>query len=79
MWKKQNISTKIDNWDTVAKIEKIYPDGTITVKYKYRKGNAVTNFQNGKRRITFKLNSETGCPEMNNISEMQIDTAASQK
>lgn len=70
LWTKERISTQLDNWDTVAKIEEISTDGIITVKYKYRKGNAVTNFQNGKRRITFKINMETGAPEMIKISEM---------
>jgi hypothetical protein len=69
LWKKERISTQLNNWNTVAKIEKVSPDGTVVVKYKFRKGNARTNFQNGKRYITFKINSETGVPVMLQVSK----------
>ena len=69
LWKKQNIASQLDNWDTVAKIDKIDKSGNVTVIYTYAKVNGMVFFKTGKRQITFKINSQTGKPEMIEVSE----------
>ena len=70
LWKKQNIASQLDNWDTVSKIEKIDKQGNVTVSYTYAKKNGMFFFKTGKRQITFKINLQTGEPEMTEVSEI---------
>lgn len=70
LWKEQNIDSQLDNWDTVSKIDKIDQDGNITVQYTFAKKNRIFSFITGERQITYKINLQTGRPEMTEISEM---------
>jgi hypothetical protein len=70
LWNEQNIDSQLDNWDTVSKIDNIDQDGTITVNYTYAKKNRIFSFITGKRQITYKINLETGRPEMTRVTEI---------
>lgn len=72
LWKEQNIDSRTDNWDSISKIENLNSDGTFSVIYQYRKGKETFSIfsKNEKKRITFKINNETGIPEMIKISNI---------
>jgi hypothetical protein len=70
LWKEQNIDSQIDNWDTVSKIDKIEANGNIIVNYTYAKKNRIFTFITGERQITYRINSQTGIPEIKSVTEL---------
>ncbi|MEI6091274.1 MAG: hypothetical protein WCR42_12540 [bacterium] len=66
MWRAKKINSTAHNWDSYSKIEKISSDGIIILKYHFVKGNYKFPypFPYGKRYIKYKIDSETGTPEM---------------
>ncbi|MFZ4798953.1 MAG: hypothetical protein ACOYMA_15740 [Bacteroidia bacterium] len=70
LWREQNIDSELENWDTVSKIDKIDQDGNITVNYTYAKKNRIFSFITGERQISYKINLQTGRPEMTGVAEI---------
>ncbi|MFT5964530.1 MAG: hypothetical protein ACI9L6_001273 [Flavobacterium sp.] len=70
LWREQNIDSQLENWDTVSKIDKIDQDGNITVYYTYAKKNRIFSFITGERQITYRINLQTGRPEMTRVAEI---------
>lgn len=70
LWKEQNIASQLGNWDTVSKIDKIDANGNITVNYTYAKKNRIFSFITGERQITYRINLQTGRPEMTGVREI---------
>jgi hypothetical protein len=70
LWRNKNIDSELHNWDTVSKIDKIDQDGNIIVLYTYAKKNRIFSFIRGKRQITYKINLQTGRPEMTDVTEI---------
>jgi len=69
LWMKQHIESAFAG-DTFAKVENIDGNGNITVLYVYAKKNRIFSFSRGKRKITYKINLETGVPEMKVVSKV---------
>ncbi|CAN5386118.1 hypothetical protein BH10BAC6_BH10BAC6_03280 [soil metagenome] len=70
LWKEQNIDSKLGNWDTVSKVDNIDAKGTVTVLYTYAKRNRIFSFMTGERQIIYRLNMQTGRPEMISVTAM---------
>ena len=70
LWKEQKIDSQLDNWDTVSKIKEIDKNGNIVVIYTYAKKKRIFSFFTGKRQITYKIDLQTGRPELTEISEI---------
>jgi len=68
LWIEQSIESELNNWDTVSKVKNIDKNGNITILYVYAKKNRIFSFVRGKRKITYKINMETGVPKMTAIS-----------
>jgi len=69
MWKIKKINSTPYNYDSYSKIEKINSDGIIIVMYHFRKVDNKFPIENGKRYIKYKIDIETGKPEMVKIYE----------
>jgi hypothetical protein len=70
IWKKQKINSQLDNWDTVSKIKKIDENGNITVLYTFAKKNRIFSFITSKRQINYRINLQTGRPELTEILDI---------
>jgi hypothetical protein len=70
LWRNKNIDSELHSGDTVSKINKIDKDGNIIVLYIYAKKNRIFSFIRGKRQITYKINLQTGRPEMTDVREI---------
>lgn len=69
LWKAQQIKTRTDNWDAVAKVSEIKPNGDITVVYTFVREKFIPFFKTGKREIIFNMDKETGKLEMTKIKD----------
>jgi hypothetical protein len=47
-----------------------FQHGNIIVLYIYAKKNRIFSFIRGKRQITYKINLQTGRPEMTDVREI---------
>ena len=70
IWKSKNIKSKLNNWDTVAKIVDVNTEGVFEVLYVYRKEDKTLFDKNGEREIIYKINAKKGMPEMIKIQEI---------
>lgn len=70
LWKNQNIDSEIGNWKTTSKITKIDKFGVITVHYRYAKKNRTLLSSQGECLISYRIDSETGRPEMTRVSPL---------
>jgi len=70
IWKSKNIKSKLNNWDTVAKIVDVNTAGIFKVLYIYRKEDNTLFDQNGEREIIYKINIKNGIPEIIKIQEI---------
>lgn len=69
LWKAQNIKTRTDNWDAVAKVETIDKNGQIIIKYTFVRERFIPFFKTGKRKIICNVNNETGKLDLIRIKE----------
>jgi hypothetical protein len=70
LWKKQNIESRTDNWDSVAKVKKIDSNGEVTVIYTYVRKKWIPFFKTGKRKVIYKIDFKTGRLEISKILEL---------
>jgi len=70
LWKNQNIGSSMDNWDSVAKIEKIDSVGQISVIYTYARKRRFPFFKTNKRKLIYNIDKETGRLKLTNIIEV---------
>ena len=69
LWKEQRIESQLDNWDTVSKIDRIDKNGNVIVFYTYAEKNRIFSFSTEERQITYRINMQTGWPEIRSIAE----------
>ena len=70
LWKAQNIDSQLENWDTISKITEIDQNGNVIVLYSYAKNKRIFSFITGKRQIKFRINLQTGRPEMTEVTKI---------
>ena len=70
MWKMKNIDSQVDNWDSVSKVENIEANGNISVIYTFPKKGRIVGFINQKRKVTYKIDRQTGEITMTQIQEI---------
>ena len=68
-WRELGINSSIEYWDSVSKINKIDENGYVTVWYTYAIKDRIFSFQTGKRKIVYKIDLQTGKPEIVEISK----------
>ena len=69
LWKEQRIESQLDNWDTVSKIGRIDKNGNVIVFYTYAEKNRIFSFSTEERQITYRINMQTGWPEITSIAK----------
>lgn len=68
-WIECGIETRLDNWDTVSKILDIDSNGYFTVKYTYRKEGKSPFKNNGRRKLIYQIDKNSGKPELKSIEK----------
>ncbi|MFT3796518.1 hypothetical protein [Flavobacterium sp.] len=64
IWKEKDIDSSPNNYDSTAKITKLKNNGEFIVTYKFAIKDRTFNFQNGERKLHYKLNFQTGIPKL---------------
>jgi hypothetical protein len=70
VWQRQNINSNPNTGDSKVTIEKLNTKGDFSVIYKFAKKDRIFSFMTGKRRVKYKINLETGRPEMTSVSKL---------
>ena len=69
IWQRQNISSNPNTGDSKVTIDTLKTNGEFSAVYKFAKKNRVFSFMTDVRKINYKINAQTGKPEMTDISE----------
>jgi hypothetical protein len=64
LWKTKTINSSPDNYDSNVEIDQVTREGQILAVYEYAIRDRWFSFMTSERKLSFKLNIETGEPEL---------------
>jgi hypothetical protein len=70
VWQKQNIGSDPNNGDSKVTFENFNSDSEFSVIYKFANKGRIFSFMTSKRRVNYKINIQTGRPEITSVSEL---------
>ena len=70
VWQNQKINSEPNNGDSKVTFKSVTKGGEFSFIYKFAKKNRIFSFMTGERQVVYKLNMQSGRPEMTNVIEL---------
>lgn len=70
VWQKSKINSEPNNGDSKVTFKSVTKEGEFSFIYKFSKKNRIFSFMTGERQVVYKLNMQSGRPEMTNVIEL---------